>query len=335
MKLITFGEVMMRLSPQEFKRFAQADLFEVTYGGGEANVALALAQLGISSEHVTAFPDNEFGYAASAYFRKYGVSVDNISYKGKRIGVYFLEKGSSVRASKVVYDREHSAFAELNPADFNWEKILTGATWFHWTGITPAISQNATHALMEGIRVAKSMGLTVSGDITFRKNLWQWGKTVQEVMPGLVKGCDLIICGESEAEEVFGVKINESSANRYEEVARDIVKLYPNIKQVITTKRETINASHNKLGGLLFNGDRLLETKSFDIVPIVDRIGGGDAFAAGFIYASMKGMEDQKKIEFAVAASVLKHTIPGDANLTTVKEVEQLMQGESVGRLVR
>lgn len=334
-KLITFGEVMMRLSPPGFQRFSQAESLEVVYGGGEANVAVAVAQLGVTTSHVTCFPENDLGYSAAASLKKWGVGTEYIVYKGNRLGQYFLEKGSSLRASKVVYDRDNSAFAQLSPELFNWKEILKGASWFHWTGITPAVSHNAAVACLQAIRAAKELGLTVSGDITYRKNLWQYGKTVQQVMPELVEGSDLVICGESEAEEIFGIQSKENIKDPFETLGRGLIKRFPNLKKVISTKRETINASHNKLGGIMWNGEQLIQTKSYDIEPIIDRIGGGDAFMAGFIFSALKGRDDKNALEFATAASVLKHTIQGDALLVTEKEIEQLIQGNAVGRLVR
>ncbi len=333
-KVVTFGEIMLRLSTPGFARFTQAQSFNATYGGGEANVALGLAYMGMPAAHVTRFPENDLGLAATQLLQKQGLDTKHIAFGGDRIGIYFLETGAAARASKVVYDRAGSAFAQLEPGMINWEAALEGATWFHWTGITPAISAGAAASCKEAIQVARNMGITVSADINYRKNLWQWGKKAHEVMPELIAGCDLLIAGEGDAEDILGIA-PYAGMDSFESVSRQIIERFPQVKKVTTTRRTTVNASHNKLSGLLWNGSQLLETPTHDITHIVDRIGGGDAFMAGLIWGLTKYHDDQKALNFAVAASALKHTIEGDANLVTAGEVEQIMSGEGAGRLVR
>ncbi|MBC8153436.1 MAG: sugar kinase [Bacteroidetes bacterium] len=327
---------MMRLSPPLNYRLIQADNLDITFGGGEANVAASLARLGLPAEHVTCFPDNELGRAAANHLRQYGVSMASTVFGGDRLGLYFLESGASVRASKIVYDRADSAFAQLQPDWFDWETILAGAAWFHWTGITPAISASAAAACAEAIQTARRLGVTVSADVNYRRNLWQYGRTAQDVMPDLVAGCDVVVCAENDAEDLFGIQPNRYSADSFTDMAAHLMDRFPTIRQVITTRRETLSASHNRLHGLLYdrNADRF-QTLTYDVVPIVDRIGGGDAFMAGFIYGSLTYETAEKALGCGVAASVLKHSIHGDINLATVTEIEALMAGNTSGRLLR
>lgn len=334
-KVVTFGEIMLRLSTPGFARFIQADNFNATYGGGEANVAISLAQLGIPAEHVTRFPDNDLGKAATGLLRKYGVGTENIVYGGDRLGIYFLETGAISRASKVVYDRANSAFAQLQPGMIDWEEILKDAQWFHWTGITPAISEGAAQSCLEAIQTANRLGITVSADTNYRKNLWQYGKTAQDVMPELVAGCDIIVCSKGDAADMFGIEARKNEGSGFTSVCKQLMQQFPKVKKIINTKRESISASHNTLSGQLWNGERLLKTPVHQIVPIIDRIGGGDAFMAGFIYGLLTYKDDQKALDFAVAASALKHSIEGDANLLTAEEIEPVMKGDSSGKLVR
>ncbi|GGF05843.1 sugar kinase [Hymenobacter cavernae] len=334
-QVVTFGEIMMRLSPPLNYRFIQTDNLEITYGGGDANVAASLARLGIPATHVTCFPDNELGQAAAQSFQKLGVDMSHTVFRGERLGLYFLEVGASMRASKIVYDRFNSAFANLQPEWLDWKEILKDAQWFHWTGITAAVSDTAAQACRDAIKVARKLGITVSADVNYRRNLWQYGQKAQDVMPELVEGCDVIVCTEGDADDLFGIKAEAGAENRFVSVAQQLVKRFPQVKQVIATNRETLSASHNRLTGILFNGQNYLETPAYDIVPIVDRIGGGDAFIAGFIYGSLTYPTEQEALTFAVAASALKHTIHGDVNLATVAEVEQVVGGDTSGRLLR
>ncbi|MBC6992046.1 MULTISPECIES: sugar kinase [Hymenobacter] len=334
-QVITFGEIMMRLSPPLNYRLVQTNNLEVNYGGGDANVAASVARLGLPAAHVTCFPDNELGYAAAQSFQRYGVSMEHTVFRGDRLGLYFLEVGASMRASKIVYDRFDSAFAKLQPAWFDWSNILSNGRWLHWTGITPAISASAAQACKEAIQEARRRGITVSADVNYRRNLWQYGKKAQDVMPELVAGCDVVVCTEGDAEDLFGITPRVDAANRFVSMAEQLMQRFPQIKQVIATERETLSASHNRLKGVLFNGTDYIETPAYDIVPIVDRIGGGDAFIGGFIYGSLTYPTEQEALTFGVAASALKHTVHGDVNLMTAAEVEPVMQGNTSGRLLR
>ena len=334
-KVITFGEIMLRLSTPDYARIIQSTHFDATYGGGEANVAVSLAQLGIGAAHVTRFPDNELGKSATNLLRKYGVDTQHIRYGGDRLGIYFLETGASVRASKVIYDRSHSAFAGLEPDMIDWDEVFAGADWFHWTGITPAISAGAAACCAKAIDVANRKGLTVSADINYRKNLWQYGKTAGEVMPGLIAGCDIIVSGKGDAKDILGITANKPADNELASVFSQIMERVPRVRKILNTTRGSVSASHNTLSGMLWDGREMLETQTYEMNPIIDRIGGGDAFMAGFIYGQLAYGDDQKALDFGVAASVLKHTIREDANLATVEEVEALLAGNTSGRLVR
>ncbi|MBC8110078.1 MAG: sugar kinase [Verrucomicrobia bacterium] len=333
--VVTFGEIMMRLSPQGNNRLIQTDNLNITYGGGEANVSLSLAYLGVQARHVTCFPDNDLGRAAAAFYRKYGVGTEAMVYQGNRLGLYFLEVGAGIRPSKVVYDRKDSAFAKLKPEWFDWKEILKNTTWFHWTGISPAISASAAQACREAILTAKELGIIVSADVNYRRNLWQYGKTVQEIMPDMVAGCDIVVCTEGDAEDIFGILPRKEEPDSFISVSGQLMQRFPNIKKVIATQRETLSASHNKLSGILFDGTKMLKTPTYEINPIVDRIGGGDAFMAGYIYGTLHYKDDQQAITFATAASALKHTINGDINLATVAEIEEIVKGNTSGRLLR
>jgi 2-dehydro-3-deoxygluconokinase len=335
-KIVTFGEIMLRLSTPGFSRFVQADNFNATYGGGEANVAISLAQFGLPAEHVTRFPDNDLGKAATALLRKYGVQTHNILYGGDRLGIYFLETGAIARPSKVVYDRAGSSFAQLEPGMFNWEEIFKDAEWFHWTGITPAISEGAARVCLEAIKAANKLDITVSSDTNYRRNLWQYGKTAREVMPELVASCDIIICSKGDAADMFGIEPNKKEeGSNFVSVCKQLIERFPKVKKIVNTKRESISASHNTLSGVMWNGKEYLKTPVHQINPIIDRIGGGDAFMAGLIYGLFTYKHDQKALDFAVAASALKHSVEGDANLVTAAEVEPVMQGDSSGKLLR
>lgn len=326
---------MLRLSTPGHARFEQSGHFNATYGGGEANVAVSLAQFGLPAAHVTRFPDNGLGKAATNLLRNFGVDTSHIIYGGERMGLYFLETGASVRPSKIIYDRSHSAFAGLEPDMLDWDTIFEGAQWFHWTGISPAISAGAAACCKKAIEIAGKKGLKVSADVNYRKNLWQYGKSASEVMPELIAGCDLIVASSHDAKDILHIEPNGSDPDPDTSVYRQIMERFPKIQHIVTTDRGSISASHNTLSGRLFNGSKMLQSKSYDIEPIVDRIGGGDAFMAGLIYGLLKLKDEQQALEFGVAASVLKHTIEGDANLSTVKEVENLIGGDTSGRLVR
>lgn len=334
MKIVTFGEVMMRLSTPNFTRFSQATEFDINFGGGEANVASSLAILGLSASHVTRFPDNDLGQAATAIYKKYSVGTEHIAYGGDRIGIYFVEKGAAMRPSKVVYDRANSSFATLQTSDFNWEEILKDAQWFHFTGISPAISASAAQACLEAVQTAHRLGVKVSADVGYRSNLWKWGKTPSEVMPQLIEYCDFIVCSKGDAADMFGIVPNDEKGS-FKSVCKQIIEKFPKVKKIINTKRGQISASHNTLMGRCWDGTKMIETEVMDIPDIVDRIGGGDAFMAGYIYGEITYQDTAKALDFAVAASALKHTIEGDFNLVSVQEVEAVVAGDVSGRLKR
>ncbi len=332
MKIITFGEVMLRLSPPGVDRFAQTDNLTMHFGGTEANVAVSLAQFGLQSSHVTRFPDHALGRAAAGYLRKYGVNTEHIRYGDGRLGLYFLETGAGSRASQIIYDRVDSAFARIQPAEIDWEPILTGASWFHWTGITPALSQGAADCLLAGIQTANRLGVPVSADIVYRSNLWQYGRTPQEIMPALTEGCTLVLGSKGLFSDLYGVV-----GSTFQEAGRAMMQRFPTIRYITDTKRNSISASHNQLSAKLFDGQTQTVYKSrlHDIRAITDRIGTGDAYMAGLIYGLLTFNDLQRAIEFGAAASALKHTIPGDVNLATVTEVDTLANGDSSGKLRR
>jgi 2-dehydro-3-deoxygluconokinase len=342
-KIVTFGEIMLRLTPPGFLRFTQASSFDVVYGGGESNVAVTLANFGLPVEFVSRIPSNDIGESAIMELRKRGVSTGAIVRGGERLGIYFLEMGAVARGSKVIYDRAHSGMASIQAGMIDWEEVLKDAQWFHWTGITPAISQGAADVTLEAIKVANNLGVTVSCDLNYRKNLWKYGKKSSEVMPDLVAGCDILLGNEEDAEKHFdihpeGVDVTKGDtmdAQAYRSVCEQLVKRFPRVKKVIVTLRGSISASHNTWSGVLFDGNTLFESPTYNITHIVDRVGGGDSFMGGLIYGLVTYQDNQKALNFAVAASCLKHTIYGDANLVTVAEVGTLMKGDASGRVSR
>ena len=343
MKVVTFGEVMLRLSAPGFERFFQSPSLNATFGGGEANVAVSLANYGISTKFVTRLPKIDIAEACIRELRGFGVDTSEIVFGGERMGIYYLENGAVSRASKVVYDRAHSSISEIKSGMINWDKVFEGADWFHWTGITPAISQGAADVCLEAIKEANKRGITVSTDLNYRKNLWNYGKTADQVMPLLVEGCDVILGNEEDAAmalnihpdgvDVTGGHVN---ADAYLSVSQKIRKQFPRCKKVITTLRGSINANHNSWSGVLYDGKQLFKAPTYQITDIVDRVGGGDSFMGGLIYGLLTFPDDdQKALNFAVAASCLKHTIYGDYNRVTVAEVEKLMSGDASGRVSR
>ena len=346
-KVVTFGEIMLRLSPQGFLRFSQASSFDVVFGGGESNVAVSLANYGIPVNFVTRLPKNDLGECALMEMRKRGVNTDHIIYGGNRLGIYFLETGAVSRGSKVVYDRAHSSMSEIQPGMVNWEKAFEGADWFHWTGITPAISDSSAKACLEAVKIANEMGLTISTDLNYRAKLWKYcdDKKREEIMTELTSYCDIVLGNEEDAEMHFGIKPEGISvqteghhlkAEAFLSVCEQMMKKFPKAKKVITTLRGSISASHNTWAGVLYDGKKMFESPQYQITHIVDRVGGGDSFMGGLIYGLIAFPEDdQQALDFAVAASCLKHTIKGDANLVTVEEVQKLMSGDASGRVAR
>ena len=344
-KVVTFGEIMLRLAPQGFLRFSQANSFDAIYGGGESNVAVSLANYGVSVDFVTRLPKNDIGACAMMEMRKRGVGVDKIVYGGDRLGIYFLETGAVSRGSKVVYDRAHSAIAEIEPGMINWEEVFDGVEWFHWTGITPAISQGAADACLEAVKMASKLGVTISTDLNYRAKLWNYDGDREAIMTELTSYCDIILGNEEDAEKHFDIKPegldvhkhgHDVKAEAFLSVCQQMMTKFPRAKKVITTLRGSISASHNTWAGVLYDGSKMYETRQYQITDIVDRVGGGDSFMGGLIYGLLKYPEDdQNALDFAVAASCLKHTIKGDANLVTVEEVEKLMGGDASGRVAR
>lgn len=343
-KVVTFGEIMLRLATPEHLRFRQARSFNATFGGGEANVAVSLANYGIDVDYVTRLPQNDLGAACAAELRSFGVGTSNIVYGGERLGIYYLETGAVARPSKVVYDRAHSSAATVERGMIDWEQVLAGADWFHWTGITPAISASAAEVCLDACRAANCLGVKVSCDLNYRKNLWKYGKTAAEVMPALVECCDVILGNEEDAEKVFGIKPEgfdaastqgEVDAAAFRSVCTQLMARFPRAKKVVITLRGSINADHNTWGGVLFDGETLYRSPRYDITDIVDRVGGGDSFMGGLIYGLLTYDDDQRALNFAAAASALKHTIYGDFNMVSVAEVENLMKGDGSGRVAR
>jgi 2-dehydro-3-deoxygluconokinase len=342
-KVVTFGEIMLRLSTPGYERFVQSTKFDINFGGGEANVAVSLANYGIPVDFVSRLPKNDIGQACAMSLKKFGVGTENIVWGGERLGIYFLETGAVARASKVIYDRAYSSISTIEPGMVDWDKVFENVTWFHWTGITPAISESTAKVCLEAIKAANKKGITVSTDLNFRKNLWKYGKKASDVMPELVEGCDVILGNEEDAEMVFGIKPQgvdvtkgHVEAAAYQSVCEQLMKKFPRAKKVIITLRGSVNANHNTWSGVLWDGKKLYKAPDYNITHIVDRVGGGDSFMGGLIYGliSYTG-DDQKALNFAVAASCLKHTIPGDFNLVSVDEVEKLMGGDSSGRVSR
>ncbi|MEL6190725.1 MAG: sugar kinase [Bacteroidota bacterium] len=343
-KIVTFGEIMLRLSAPLGQRLTQAPQFNVTFGGGEANVAVSVANYGFQSEYVTRLPENDIAEAVIRNMRANNVGTSHIIRGGDRVGVYYLEPGAMQRGSKVLYDRANSAISQIKPGMVNWEKVFEGADWFHVTGITPAISLGAADTSLEAVAKANEMGVTVSTDLNYRKKLWKYGKQPHEVMEEMVAGCDIILGNEEDAEKVFGihpkgVDVTQGDtvhAAAYESVGKQLMKKFPRAKKVIITLRGSISASHNSWSGVLWDGNQLFQAPTYQMTHIVDRVGGGDSFMGGLIYGLLTYPDDdQRALDFAVAASCLKHSLYGDYNRVTVEEVEKLMTGDASGRVSR
>lgn len=340
-RVVSFGEIMIRLKPVNFERFFQSPLLEATFGGGEANVAVSLANFGIDTAYVTVLPANDIGNACKAELRKFGVDTSLIVNGPGRMGIYFLENGANQRPSKVIYDRANSAIAIAKPGDIDWKKTFTGANWFHITGITPAISATAAELAIESVKAAKDMGLTVSCDFNYRANLWKYGKTAIEVMSELVKYVDIGIANEEDCQKSLGIKIDVNvekgklNVEQYEKLTRNVLDKFPDMKMIAITLRESINADHNGWSACLNDRDKFLLSRKYDITDIVDRVGGGDAFSGGLIYGLLNYSNKEDALNFAVAASCLKHSICGDFNRVSVSEVEKLKGGDVSGRVQR
>lgn len=344
-RVITLGEIMLRLKSPQAERLFQSPHLEATFGGGEANVAVSLALFGLDAALVTALPGNQVGDAALAELRRRGVDTSRIVRSGKRLGIYFLETGANQRPSLVIYDRDHSGIAEAGPATFGWESVFDGADWFHISGITPALSQSAADLSLHAVREARARGVTVSCDYNYRGKLWNYGKKAPDVMRELVRHVDVGIANEEDCQLSLGVTADEAAAEqgaprelgmaRYEQLCGKMFAEFPNLKYQAITLRESHSASHNGWSACLSNGRQFFVSTRYDLTHIVDRVGAGDSFAAGFIYGLATGMGEEETLNFAVAASALKHTIPGDLNLVTLAEVRRLLAGDATGRVQR
>lgn len=338
-KIITLGEIMLRLSPEGQTRFVQADSFDVIYGGGEANVAVSCANYGHDAYFVTKLPAHEIGQSAINALRRYGVHTDYIVRGGQRIGIYFCETGASVRPGKVIYDRAHSAIAEADAREFDFDAIMSGADWFHWSGITPAISPQAAEITRKACEAAKRQGVTVSVDLNYRKKLWT-PQEAQAVMKPLMNYVDVCIGNEEDAELCLGFKpdadvtAGQTDAAGYEAIFRSMAQTF-GFKYVISTLRESFSASHNGWKALIFDGQTFYTSRRYDLLPIIDRVGGGDSFSGGIIHGLLTKSSPAEALEFAVAASALKHTVTGDFNLVSAAEVETLAGGDASGRVQR
>jgi len=340
-KYVSFGEIMLRLKPLNFERFFQSPLLEATFGGGEANVAVSLANFGLDSSYVTALPSNDIGNACIGELRRFGVDTSKIVRSSGRMGIYYLENGANQRPSKVIYDRADSAIAIAKPGDIDWKKAFEGATWFHITGITPAISASAADLSIESVKAAKEMGLTVSCDFNYRGNLWKYGKSSIEVMSELVKYVDIGIANEEDCQKSLGIKVDvdvekgELKVDLYEKLSNKVLEQFPQMKMIAITLRESKSADQNGWSACLNDRSQFYLSRKFEITDIVDRVGGGDSFSGGLIYGLNKYENKLDALNFAVSASCLKHSISGDFNRVSVSEVEKLMGGDSSGRVQR
>jgi 2-dehydro-3-deoxygluconokinase len=338
-KVVTFGEIMLRLSTERHLRFEQAKAFTASYGGGEFNVAVSLANYGVNAEFVTRIPENEIGICALKEMRKMNVESKNIIFGGDRLGIYYLETGAGTRGSNVVYDRAHSSMATIEKGSIDWEKVLEGATWFHWSGITPAISESAAEACLEAVKVAHKLGLTISCDLNYRSKLWQYGKTPSEVMPEILHYSNVILGDIDTAYFMLGIpKVNPNyqDTKSLPALYNKLFELCPNLKIAATTLRYSVSASHQRIGGILFDGKSIYDAAVKEVTPVVDRVGSGDAFMGGLIYGLLEFQNNnQRALDFAVAACCLKHTIAGDYNLVTLKEVENMLDGDGTGLVSR
>jgi len=340
-RVVTFGEIMLRLKSPGFERLFQSPTLEATFGGGEANVAVSLANYGLDAAFVTVLPKNDIGEACIGELRRFGVDTSPIVRGGDRVGIYYLESGANQRASKVVYDRAHSAIAEAKAGSIDWKAALKGAEWFHVTGITPAISEAAAAMTMESVKAAKAMGITVSCDFNYRGKLWKWGKKAPEVMTELVKFVDVGIANEEDCQKSLGVTVDvdvesgELDTAKYEALSAKMMQVFPNLQVMAITLRESKSADHNDWSACLRDKDGFKLSRKYSITDIVDRVGGGDAFGSGLIYGLLTYKTRQEALEFAVAASCLKHSILGDFNRMSVSEVEKLKGGDASGRVQR
>ena len=341
MKVVTFGEIMLRLAPPGFERFLQSPQFTAGFGGAEANVAVALSWFGLPAVYVTVLPPDPIADAAIAELRRFGVDTSHIVRQDGRLGIYYLETGSNQRPSRIVYDRQHSSMALAKLGDISWPAVFEGAAWFHVSGITPALSSTALDLALESVHWARAAGLKVSCDLNFRKNLWKWGKTAREVMPSLVRSTDVLIANEEDVQAALGIEAGvdvgsgKLELGPYEKLAGRVLEAFPNLGVIAITLRESWSASHNGWSACLHDRRQFLTSRRYEITHIVDRVGAGDCFAAGLIYGMLTGLASQETLEFAVAASCLKHSIPGDFSRVTAAEVKALLEEGGSGRVQR
>lgn len=333
-KVVTFGEVMMRLSAPGYQKLVQTGHMEVRFGGSEMNVAASLANLGMVAKHVTVLPDNQLGKKAKSFIRKLDINTQNVIISGDRMGLYFLEKGASMRSSQILYDRESSAFEKLDPNWFDWAEILSGADWFHWSGITAALSSSAAKACLDAVKMANKLNIPISSDIYFRQGQWKYGKLPTEVLPEIASYSTVLLANELNMRDLLGVEFNEETET-FEDACRKTIQKYPNIKKIVDTDRQSFSSHHNKISSKLFDGEHLYQSVTQEITFIIDRVGGGDAFLGGFIYGQLNLDSDLDSLNFGTAASALKHTIEGDFNLAGIEEIENLVSGDTSGRIKR
>jgi 2-dehydro-3-deoxygluconokinase len=345
-RVVTLGEILLRLKSPRFERLFQSPLLEVTFGGGEANVAVSLARFGLDAEFVTVVPANAVGEAAVAELRRHNVDTSHIVRGGERLGIYFLEAGADQRPSVVLYDRGHSSMTEAGSGTFDWDTIFAGASWFHISGITPALSQSTAELSQQAVQVAKERGVMVSCDYNYRSKLWKYSTNAADVMRGLVRSADVLIAGEADCRHSLGIPVEATAGDaqvlsaeiqfdRYKTLCQQMFEAFPNLSYQAMTLRESHSASHNSWSACLYNGQQFFASTNYELTHIVDRVGSGDSFAAGLIYGLATSMGDERALNFAVAAAALKHTIPGDVNLVTLAEVQQLMSGDTSGRVQR
>ena len=340
-KCVTFGEIMLRMKAPDHERLGQSGRLEMTYGGGEANVAVSAANYGLQAAFVTALPDHDLSRSCLGELRRFQVNVDHVRFSSGRMGVYFLEAGANQKPSKVIYDRTGSSFSQIKTGDFDWPAIFSGADWFHVTGITPAISANCADAALEAMQAARDQGLTVSLDLNYRGKLWNYGKKAQEVMPELTKLTDILVANEEDCQQSLGLEAEAEVASgslsdaAYEQLTEKVMALYPNLKRVAITLRESISADSNRWSACIRDEKGFYRSRVYAIHDIIDRVGGGDSFCGGLIYGLTHYEDTHQALEFAVAASCLKHSIMGDFNRFGIAEVEKLMQGDASGRVQR
>jgi len=334
-RIVSFGEIMMKLSPSGVRRFSQAGQLNILYSGSEANVSAALRQWGQDSVHVTRFPDNDLGHAAQASWTSLGVDMGHVQFGGERLGLYFVENGALMRSTRIIYDRLPSSFASSEMGMYDWEQILAGCDWFHWSGITPALSAGAAAALLEGIQVCNSKKIPVSGDINYRSGLWRYGKTPGQIMEPMIAGSSVIVAGPGDTKKILDIDPASDTSDPFESVSRQLMARFPRITHVISSSRENITATHNRLLGMLWDGSELKVSHTYDLDNIVERIGSGDALIAGFIHGRLKGWDEQRSLDLAVAAAAIKHSIEGDVCLASLDEVLEVMEGGSGGKIKR